>query len=629
MAYMLTSSLRSRSDPQDQRDHASCAQDRLSTLLASLNSLPASEAAHVILRLHPQEALALPPPFPSTAMNLAITDGWFDASLFLMRTTPCGRPIPGPCLLLSLSPPTTLTALKLSSGTLGNALGGPAVPWLISAIRGSPALVSLEIDDLPHFTATAAAAMVRSAPALLHLRIRGLHLFNGCDALSKALAAVSALTHLDLSCTHPSANAPDAPPAATAKFSHFASLSTKTALVHVALRMMPDGHLTALLPSLPFASLVHLDITGAHKDAAPAIDSLSALLPLLPRATRLSTLLLNGHCALRRTGTPPLCKTISALPALRNLALCAVHDVPYLDGPLACISTLTSLSLDSLDVVSTRQLLLRSRCIEDLRLFNCGHRIEQEDECVTRRWEELHCSLVEPLRAVRRVRLELLALGASGHRGVLALLGTLSSLADMTWANSLAGATPAVAAEFAQLYGTAIGGLEELTRLEIREQQVNTSLPLLRAIAPHLPTLTRLRELKLQACEPAPQGAEEAESSARSMAGDGDAAGLMAEVAKLTALETLQLAHMAWSAPVAAAAVTSALRMLCALRWLSLRGTPIGRAGAAPLAEVLGDLRHLGHLDLRGSCIGMAGSEIVWLRVRHLPLRSGVLFWGE
>lgn len=629
MAYMLTSALRSSNGSQDQRAQSSCAQDRLSTLLASLGSLPATAAERIITRLHPQEALALPPPLPGIALNLAITNGCFDASLFLMRTTPCGRPIPGPSLLLSLTPPTTLTALKLSSGALGTALGGPAVPWLITALRGSPALTLIDIEGLPHFTATAAAAMVRAAPNLLHLRIRGVHLFNGCGALSKALAALTALTHLDLSCAPPSAIAPDAPPAATVKFANFATLSSKTNLSHVTLRMMPDRHLSALIPSLPFPSLVHLDITGAYKDSGPATDTLAALLPLLPTAPHLSTLLIDGHCDLRRAGHPPLCDTISNLPALRDLALCAVHDVPYLDGPLDCVSRLTALSLDSLDVVSMRQLLVRSRCIDTLRLFNCGHRIHQEDECVTRHWDTLQQALTGPLRSLRKVSLEILGLGGSGHRSVLALLEQLTQLEDVTWANSLAGSTEEVVTEFAPLYGGAMGELPRLTRLEVREQKVEASLPLLRAVTPRLPALLGLRELRLQACEPMPQTVREEETSARSNGADSCAESLMQAVVQLTGLETLQLAHMAWSAPVAARAVTGTLSSLRALRWLSLRGTPLGRAGAEPLADALHELPLLDHLDLRGTCIGMAGSDSVWLKVHHLPLRSGVLFWGE
>lgn len=629
MAYMLTSALRRSNGSHDRRAQSSGADDRLCTLLASLGSLPTTAAERIITRLHPQEALALPPPLPGIALDLAITNGCFDASLFLMRTTPCGRPIPGPSPLLALAPPTTLTSLRLSPGALGTAFGGPAVPWLISSLRGSPALTLIDIGGLPHFTATAAAAMVRAAPNLLHLRIRSFHLFNGFGALSKALANLTALSHLDLSCSPPSAIPNDAPPAATVKFSSFASLSTKTALSHVTLRMMPDRHLSALIPSLPFASLVHLDITGAYKDSGPATDSLAALLPHLPTATGLSTLLIDGHCALRWTGIPPLCDTISNLPALRNLALCAAHDVPYLDGPLHSISRFTALSLDSLDVVSLRQLLARSRCINTLRLFNCGHRIQQEAECVTRNWETLQQALVSPLQSLRKVSLEILALGVSGHRGVLALLEQLTQLEDVTWSNSLAGSTQEVVTEFAPLYGGVMGALPQLTRLEVREQSVEASLPLLSAIAPRLPALTSLRELWLQACEPMQQTASEEQSSVRSHGADDCAEALMLQVARLTALETLQLAHMAWSAPLAARAITAALSSLRSLRWLSLRGTPIGRPGAEPLAAALHELPLLDHLDLRGTCIGMAGSDSVWLKVLHLPLRSGVLFWGE
>ena len=628
MAYMLTMALRSRSDPQGPQASAQ-ARDRLSTLLDCLCGLPNPTTESIITRLHPQEALALPPPLPSTAVALSISSGCFDASLFLMRTSPSGRPIPGPSPLLSLAPPTTLTAIKLSGGALGSALGGPSVPWLITGLRSSPGLTRLDIDDLPHFTATAAAAMIRAAPNLIHLRIYALHLFNGSGALSKALSPLTTITHLDLSCNAPSASAPDAPPAATVKFATFANLSDKTALRHVALRIMPDRHLSALIPSIPLPSLEFLDITGSYKDSSPATDSLAILLPLLPRATRLSTLLLDGHCSLRRSGAPPFCETISSLSSLRHLALCAVHDAPYFDGALACVSQLTALSLDSLDGGSLRQVLVECRQLNELRLFNCGHQMRHDQKQSAARWRAALDALRGPTQTLRKLKLELLALGAGGHRVVLTLIENMTALEDLTVTRSLSCNTDAEIVELAPLYGTAVGSLTALTRLELREQKVETSLELLRAAALRLSALTGLCELKLQACEAVPHVAREMERSTRSVAADGCADELMRNIAKLTALTTLQLEHMAWSAPVAARAITSALHALCALRRLSLRGTPIGAAGAVPVSAALHKLPDLDHLDLRGTCIGMAGSQAVWLQVQHLALRGGLLFWGE
>eukprot|EP00892_Ulva_mutabilis_P009831 jgi/Ulvmu1/721/UM010_0093.1 len=411
---------------------------------------------------------------------------------------------------------------------------------------------------------------------------------------------------------------------------------------------MSAQHAFAALPSMP--ALKELQLHARSYDEA----SEQALLQSLASMPTLTAITL--QCRLSTPRVAPLCRTLSAMPALRQLSLLLHPPASLTEAStfsaaftaawptLTALSALQYLSLPIPKLTAAADVFRMTHT--HLSAFRDLRSVTLEFTSLTQPNVWLHVAQLTALTALRIGGF----MGPAGSMPDVWLQAVATAVCSCTRLQRLE-AEDAVD-EVLPWLGAHLSQLSNLRDLRVTSARPGAQLSV-GALTPAMTALTALTQLHLGSAggaAPAPQGTSFAVMQQRRA----QCAVLLASLAGLTRLEALRL----WSVLTAAAGVEEAralggslqrlrrltwldlsgnslhpavLRVLaphvadaCGLLELHLRHTGIGDAGMRVLASAVAALRVLRRLDLRGNGLGSAGAAPLVAATVELPLEEGV-----